>query len=449
MMINFYRRNKLFAIMLTMVMAMWTVYFTFGQMLIKVMYEGSRIEILNNIIKGQKDHPLEYFLHFLEPSLMKVSVILLGVVPLRFLLKQISRNKVIKYGIYFLTAFFILHLFLSKWGFSEEKSKEHCGVKNMLNYTADRPWVYRVLTPFLINSASQPFLKNRVLLNEDWLIQKSPIVKYYVKDKASLTLEFSVKFHLIYVYLLLSLILLLLSMRYLTKFIYHLPCHITDSAPCIGLLFLPLTFLHGGYFYDFPELLLMAVYLICLIRQKWAFLYFVYFLAILNKESNILLILFFIAFYNKNYLSKGFIVHSIMHLSMGSIILIFVRKCFMTSAGLPMYDHLSGNIQYWTTLKNYFLFFDPYYLGLRIFPQGGNLLFIVIVLFLIFYKWREKPLAVKKLFVFTSIVNVPLLIVGGYRDEIRNLSLIFPAIYLLVTHSMYSFMLNYRNKSSV
>jgi hypothetical protein len=258
-----------------------------------------------------------------------------------------------------------------------------------------------------------------------------------MKDFYFSNANISLKYHLTYLYLFLCLVLLLFSVRYLTRLIYTLPVFVYDLSPAIALLFLPLTFVGGGFFYDFPELLFMALGLICLIQQRWIFYYVLFFLAILNKEANILLILFFLAFARGKLPKRSVVKHLVAQILLGSIILIFLWYIFAANPGTHMEKHLRPNIRFWSNPKSYFLFFDPYRLGLPIFPRGGNILSLIFVLFLVFYKWKEKPLPIKRLFVYTSVVNLSLLIYACNTDEIRNLSFIFPSIYLLGVHSIY------------
>ena len=152
-----------------------------------------------------------------------------------------------------------------------------------------------------------------------------------------------------------------------------------------------------------------------------------------------LLVLFFTAFCWKNLSKKRFLKHLIVQIFIGGIIIILIRNVFATNPGEAIETyHLKDNISFWSSPRSYFLFFDPYYLGLPIFPRGGNILSILFVVFLVFYKWREKPLSVKRLFIYTFIINLPLFIYACHRDELRNFSLVFPSIFLLGVHTAYN-----------
>ncbi len=338
--------------------------------------------------------------------------------------------------IYFLVAFIVLHAFMLTWGF--RGSHERFGFPQMMTYSSYRPFVHRILVPVIINSTSALIPQKFTDAHEKWFTEQSPIIRYEQK-KDGWNARISLKYHLTYLFLFLILISLQFSMRYLIKLIYKPGLMLFSLFPAIALLFLPLTFSEGGYFYDFPELLLLGLSLILLIKKKWLLYYAVFILAVLNKESNVLLILFFMAFYAKGLLQNEYRRHLITQVLIASIITISIRGFFRSWPGYGSVfpNGLAENISILLSFKTYFLFFDPYHLGLPVFPKGLNIVSILSCSFLIFYKWKEKPKNVKRLFIFTLAVLAPIYIYSGYLPEIRALSLIFPAVFLLSFHSIY------------
>ena len=350
--------------------------------------------------------------------------------------RNLSRSFMILL-LYALTAFFVLHIFMLTNGWFRELTDTGFSFDRMVSLTADRPFAYRVLMPALINASASLFPKDFIGLHKKWLTDDSPLVKY-AKNKLFMYESIALKVHLEYVFLYASLILLLYSVRYLTKHIYAFSPLFSDVTPALALLFLPLTFAWGGQIYDFPELLLGALCLICIIKKKWLFYYPLFVLAILNKEINVLLTLFFIAFCQGTMTKKNILKHVALQICVGASLLILVRYIF---ADNPLYPHLNGclknNINFWLNPTSYFLFWDAYHVGLPIFPRGSNIFLIMFTAFFVFYKWKDKPLQIRRLLIYTSIFNIPLFLYGGWADEIRTLSLMFPAIYLLAVFSLY------------
>jgi hypothetical protein len=306
--------------------------------------------------------------------------------------------------------------------------------------------VYRVLTPTVVNITAALFPDDFLASNRKWLTEESPIIRYgkkggYLSDSP----EDCFKYHILFFYLFFSLLVLLFSLRYLTKLIFELPETVSDLAPAGALLFLPLTFLWGGYFYDFPEYMLMTLCLIFLIKKAWLPYYVFFALAVFNKESNALLVLFFAAFYFGNMPRKNTLRHLALHLIIGGSIILFLRILFASNGGGVIENHLQENIAFWLSPRSYFLFFDPYRLGIAVCPRGGNIFSLFVLTFLLFYRWHAKPAPLKRLLLYTAFFLFPLCLYGGYKDEVRDFSLLFPSLYLLGLHSVFSFL----NKKTV
>lgn len=338
---------------------------------------------------------------------------------------------------YALAAFCVLHIFMLNNGWFRELKDWSFGFDRMLSFTADRPYAYRVLMPALVNASACVFPKDFIHEHRQWLIEGSPLVRYS-KNTLFRYESIALKVHLEYFYLYLSLVFLLYAVRSITNHIYAFPAAIADAAPAIALLFLPLTFGWGGHIYDFPELLLAALCLLCIIKKKWLFYYPLFVFAILNKELNVLVVLFFIAFCQDVMTKKVLLKHTAAQVLIGTFLVLWIRFLFADNPQIPdLVNYWKHNIRYWLNPASYVLFWDAYHVGLPIFPRGSNILLIMFTVFFVFYKWQDKPLKVKRLFMYTAIFNIPLFLYGGWADELRALSLMFPAIYLLAVYSLY------------
>jgi hypothetical protein len=354
------------------------------------------------------------------------------------LLQHNPGRSLMIFFLYAVTAFIVLHIFMLNNGWFRELSDSGFSFDRMVSFTSDRPFAYRVLMPALINAGACVFPKDFVREHKKWLTDSSPIA-HYAKNKLFMYEGIALKVHLEYFYLSISLIFLLYAVRAITKQLYPFPPVFSDVTPALGLLFLPLTFTWGGHIYDFPELLLAALCLLCIIRKKWLLYYPVFVLAILNKEVNVLLILFFIAFCRGEMAKKDLLKHAALQILIGVSLVLCVRLLFVDNPLLPdLNNYWKHNILFWLNPKSYVLFWDAYHVGFPISPRGSNILLIIFTAFFVFYKWQDKPVQVKRLFFYTAIFNIPLFIYGGWADELRALALMFPAVYLLGVYSLYS-----------
>lgn len=356
---------------------------------------------------------------------------------MRILLQQKFIKSLMIALIYAITAFFVLHIFMLNNGWFRELKDWSFGFNRMVSFTADRPFAYRVLMPALVNASACVFPKDFLREHRQWLIEGSPLVRYS-KNTVFRYESLALKVHLQYFYLYLSLIFLLYAVRSITKHLYDFPSAVSDAAPALAVLLLPLTFAWGGHIYDFPELLLAALCLLCIIKKKWQLYYPLYVLAILNKEVNVLLILFFVAFCQDSMARKDLLKHAAVHAFIGALLVFWIRFLFAENPEIHnLENYWKHNIRYWLNLKSYFLFWDAYHVGLPIFPRGSNIILIALTIFFVFYKWKDKPLQVKRLFIYTATLTLPLFLYGGWADELRALSLMFPAIYLLGVYTLY------------
>lgn len=334
--------------------------------------------------------------------------------------------------VYAIVASLVLNAFMFKWGFREDS--ERFGLQAMLHHSAQRPWVYRVLSPEVVNAVSALFPERLSPAAERWFLERTPLVRYR-SPKESWTLEKSEQWHVAYVYLLLCLLATLFAARRLTARLCGVGPAFSDYAPAVGALFLPLTFLHGGYLYDFPELMFMGLCLIAALRKNLWIYYPLFVLAVLNKESNVLLVVFFVAMTWSKWPRRRVLAHAATQFAIGATIVVALRIVFADRGGLPATLWLPLNLLYWTDWRTYVLFFEPY-AALIPFPRAANLISLAVLAFLLGWGWRTQPRELRRLTILSCACVLPLFVLFAFGDEIRNLSLVFPAVYLSGCHSV-------------
>ena len=174
--------------------------------------------------------------------------------------------------LYVLLCVFICLLFVLN---SNTNGNHEQTFRDMLDGTAFKPYVYRVLVPMLlrcVNLLSPHSIENFVNLE---LSKYFPyfIDHYHVDPDLAYLGVWSVVFYLIS---------LLIYCRLLYLGGYHivgLPRAQAAITPLLGLLMLP-PFFRQGYIYDLPQLALFSACLYLMFRQKWG-LYFLLFRAAL------------------------------------------------------------------------------------------------------------------------------------------------------------------------
>jgi len=319
-----------------------------------------------------------------------------------------------------------------EWGFRGHNRR--FGFEKMIGYSSYKPFVFRILTPTVANLLPDA-IKDKIVTK----LKSEGVWKRtwdYMKIRFNLTDGYEAEQLTIYLFMFGSLILFAVSLRSLTIVTFHGQDIFNDFAPVLALLLLPISFHQGGYMYDFPELFFVSVVFLFLLKEKWKLYYVFFILACINKESNVLLVLYFIAYKRFNIHDKSFIYHVILHLVIGSIVVIGGRLIFLDNPGSGAEFHLFENLKYYCTIDPYIALFDVYSPFIPVPKAGMNVLFIFLTVSLIFYGWAEKPKHVKHSFILMFMFLFPLFIVFGYKDEVRDFYLCYPPFYLLVFHSV-------------
>lgn len=328
--------------------------------------------------------------------------------------------------VYVFVAALVLGGFMERWGFRGDNRA--FGFERMLDHSAERPYVYRVLSPAIINAGAALLPDALVSGNEGWWQRGTPLRRFR-KPGESWTLEKSVKWHVAYFYLFACLIGALLAARHLARVVCRAPPLFADFAPAVAALFLPLVFHLGAYLYDFPELLLMLLCLVALAHARSGWFYLLFLAAILNKESNVLLVVFFVAFQWDRLPWRRLLGHVAVQVAIGAMLLVSLRVLFSENGGATAFFSFPVNLVFWLTPSSYVTFFDSH-APLVPLPRGLNVVTLFTAGMLLFWAWDEKPREVRRLVVLSALVNLPLFLLFAALDELRNLSLMFPALYL-------------------
>lgn len=353
-------------------------------------------------------------------------------------------KKVFRYTLmllfYSIVAAIVLNTFLLSWGF--DAGMEGYRFEKMITFNSLKTYAMRVLTPAVINILSEispEFLKKKLLSLPAKGIQKTQFEK--MKYRYQLGDGFEIEKLITYMYLYGSIFAVLLLLRFLTKMVYDPPSLWLDFGPAIGLLFYPLTFINGGYIFDFTEMLFLLFSIILLIKSKIFFYYLVFILAIINKFTAGLLIFYFFALNYKRMTNHEILKHLILQILITAMIYQLLSIRFnMNPEGIYSW----GRLEFFSNIKEYlnptsYLSFNTVYSILVPSPKSFNIINIFLFLFLTFFRWSEKSILIKRLFLVSVAFNFPIFVIFCYKHEIRNLSFIFPAFYLLAFQTIVSF----------
>lgn len=334
--------------------------------------------------------------------------------------------------VYVIVAAVVLDAFMGKWGFRGDAPNH--GFVPMLEHTAERPFVYRVLSPAVVNTAADLVPATALRAWMPWLMRETPLLRYRAPFE-SWSPEKALKWHVAYAYLFACLLAALFAARGLTRASVPATPLFADYAPAVALLLLPLTFLRGGYFYDFPELMFLFACSLCAATGRTLPYYALFVLAILNKESNALIVTIFTAFTASRLPRRQWLTHAACQLAIGAALVIALRFVFRDAGGGATQPWFPLNVLFFLSPEWYAKFFAPYAPLIPV-PRGINLISLALVAFAVLWHWPARPPELRRLFLLSAGVTFPLYLLFGFLDEIRALSLVFPAIYLLACHTL-------------
>lgn len=284
---------------------------------------------------------------------------------------------------------------------------------HMIYGQAYRPFVTRALLPALVNWTT-------AILPPEW---RSAIIASDFRLSYSWEQEFLPEYIIASTWMYLSLVGFFFALKYLLKGLYELSQVFTDVISLLALAALPLFFSYYSYIYDLPLLFLFTLGLGLMLRRKWTAYLVLFLLATINKETSILLTLVFaIYFFHKSELIEPKKFWQI--LASQVVVFLLVRGgislVFRNNPGVFLEYHL----------------FDH---NLGLFYQRPSIMVIAIVmplLFLIFFKWTEKPAFARIGFwaVFLFLLSATLFF--GFLDEYRDYYEAYPLFVALAAHTI-------------
>lgn len=340
--------------------------------------------------------------------------------------------------IYMSASAMTLNIFMQTRSF-EEGSTEF-GFAAMMDGSASRPYVYRQLLPIIANSAVE-------LVPEQ---ERSAFVKYHL-DKYHLKQQYfgrakfqnngteewspryAIMYHIIFAANFISLLGLTYLLRHLIQENTGVDGLLSAIAPVGFLALLPLSFMHGNFYYDFPELFFLAALLVTATTSRFYWWVLLLPLAVINKESNILVPLLYLPVI---YYQARRSLNAISSIGLAFILALaaylFIKTSYAENPGGDTIWQLWKNVEFWLSPGNYFLWNDFYVPGIP-FPRGLNILLILIITSLTVTAWKNLTPQIKALFLMSLIVNLPLWLLFCHQDEMRNLSFTFLPIFLITT----------------
>lgn len=319
--------------------------------------------------------------------------------------------------------------FFEKWNFRD--GTEFSAIA-MMDGTAERPFVYRQLLPTLANAVDQVVpvslkdkFQNALAENPE---KRNFIWRYFPNATDSTQTENLLRYYTLYGLTFLCMFLAIFAMRHLGIMVIGDRAAATLAAFAMALIF-PILQTEGGFFYDIPELLFMSLAVILSMRGKWLVLAIVVALATYNKESFLLFVVALYPFLYQRSGLKASLVIEFLLLAIALGINLAVKWYFSDNPGWVVEFQLMSHILWLLQPGSYFEFEVNY--GMPT-PKGFNIIHVLLVAFLVRNAWKHIPSVFRKHVLVALLINVPLFLAFCYQGELRNLSLLFVGLLLII-----------------
>jgi hypothetical protein len=322
------------------------------------------------------------------------------------------------------------HAFVAKWGFRGDSPRD--GLLYLMDGTASRPFVYRRLTPELIRVATAAGLRYLPPQTIDYLVNRSALLRHrgYWAGEESWNPRKAIAFHCAYLVLIVALFGTFVAAAALVETVTGSSLIFAVISGLLGLAFVPVMYSGGGYLYDAPELFLCTLLLLAVCRGWWFLVPVMFALLIVNKESGVLVLLVLLPILYRAQGPRAAVIWCVMLGLLSVAWVVYVRQKYALAAGEPMEWWFPSNLQFWSSPHSYFLV-DQTFAPAVPSPRSANVLILLLLLLPARFGWPSLRPDLRWGLVLLAAPLVALFVVGGYRDEIRNLSLLFPLIFLL------------------
>lgn len=330
--------------------------------------------------------------------------------------------------------------FFAKYAFRDDSV--HDSMVRMLDATADRPYVYRQLLPYAANLVEKAMPADFGGHLVEHLQQDYPkhnwLANTYARATDARNPAYMLRYYLVYF---MDFAPLLMGMLMLRAVCLELTGHVAAAtlAPLAFALAMP-----AGNFWDFPELLFMALAVWLAARGKWLWLIALTPLATLNKESFLFFAVCLYPFLRERLAVRhAFAVVGACVLAAGAVNVVLKAR-YAGNPGDVAQFNLMTNLRFFADPRSYLLSDWTYGIPL---PKGFNIVILFVLFTIVRAGWKRLPRAVRQHALIACAINVPLYLLFGWGDEVRALSMINVTAALLLCEGIAVYMQNARRSA--
>lgn len=327
---------------------------------------------------------------------------------------------------------------LLKFGFRDDHKldgyTQSLTLVSMMEGTAPRPYVYRSSfakgAKYAVEQLN-PALQQKLFKSISHYDSLRHSYFSYVPD-AYWTPVIALTYHVVYFLVLLSTLLTLLLVYKLARM------NGLSFGAALGFLtgfsfIYPLVFQQGGYYYDFIEVL--GVFSACYFALKRWMIACTLAIAFfsLNKETFFLVPLALLFLHQPQVSMRNRLGWFAVQLGCCIVTRHFIMSGYEMNSGSFIEFHAKENLLFWLNPASYTRFYNLVAKGIFT-PSLQNPLILVPAVVFFRSAWRATAPRYKQYFLAAFLPLAVLFIFFGYIDELRALSLAFPAVVLIAVN---------------
>ena len=191
-------------------------------------------------------------------------------------------------------------------------------------------------------------------------------------------------------------------------------------APLIALQLLPALTVENGYIYDFAELFFSCALFYLLLKQRWRLYMLTFVFATLNKETTIFSIFFYTMWFYSRLPRKQYFARLLQQCMIYALVKGGINLYFADKPGVVAQHHFLGQLDY----------ASQHLLGIG--------LSAIVLLWIVFYRWQQKPLFLRG-GLWMLLPNLVLFIIICIPGEFRDFYWSLPVMIIMATHSLLSY----------
>ena len=314
-------------------------------------------------------------------------------------------------------------------------------IVNMVDGTAERPFVYRHLIPAIAKAGQQLITDPNSTVFSQFKKLKLDASQNYTRATATNTPGYEYAYRIVY---LTNFIALFVSLILLRALLLRLKFGQLESAiaPAAFVIAFPYVQSIGGFFYDSVELAFFSGALLLAVKGRLFALIILTIFATLNKESFLFFIPTLYPILREKFALKKTLLILGVALLVAALVKAYLQHTYQANLGSEMYVQFFDNIKAYLNPLTYLRNETTY--GL----PGPSGFFITTIAIMLIIALRGRPVvssAWRQHFLIALIINFPLFFAFCVAGELRNLSMLYVGSVVFIAAAIKTTQLGLKN----